>query len=131
MKKMAKAKILLAEDDTTLRRLYREVFKRAGFEVVEAVDGQEAVDLALNHQPAMIILDLLMPRQGGLGALRVFRTLPECKDIPIIVLTALPNPEYKAEAAPWVQGYYLKTELTPAQLVKKVKVLLTPSNPPT
>lgn len=121
---MAKKKILLAEDDATLRRLYREVFKRAGFEVIEAADGQEAVDLALNHQPAVVILDLLMPRQGGLGALRVFRTLPECKNLPIIVLTALPNPEYKEEAAPWVQGYYMKTELKPAELVAKVRELI-------
>ena len=121
---MKQRTVLLVEDNEELRRLYREVFRRNNFIVTEAGDGQTAIDVALNHNPDVILLDLMLPRQGGLGALRVFRTLPECKHIPIIILTALPNPEYKALAEGKVQGYFLKTEITPKELVAKVRELL-------
>ena len=121
---MRNSSILLVEDNEELRRLYRETFHRQNFAVFEAGDGQSAVDSALIHRPDVILLDLMLPRQGGLGALRIFRTLPECKHIPIIVLTALPNPEYREQAKDRVQGYYLKTEITPKQLVEKVRELL-------
>lgn len=107
-----------------MRRLYREAFSRNNFAVFEAGDGQSAIDSALIHEPDLILLDLMLPRQGGLGALRVFRSLPECKHTPIIILTALPNPEYKEQAEGRVQGYFLKTEITPKELVAKVRELL-------
>lgn len=121
---MRQKKILLVEDNEELRRLYKEAFSRNNFAVFESSDGQSAIDAALIHQPDLILLDLMLPRQGGLGALRVFRSLPDCKHTPIIILTALPNPEYKEQAKDWVQGYYLKTEITPRELVAKVRELL-------
>lgn len=121
---MRQKKILLIEDNEELRRLYGECFKRHDFEVFEAGDGQAAIDVALIERPDVILLDLMLPRQGGLGALRVFRSLPECKHTPIIILTALPNPEYRERAEGRVQGYYLKTEITPKELVAKARELL-------
>lgn len=121
---MKQRTVLLVEDNEELRRLYKDAFHRNNFAVLEAEDGQGAIDVALMHTPDLIVLDLMLPRQGGLGALRIFRTLPECKHTPIIILTALPNPEYKAEAEGKVQGYYLKTEITPKELVAKVQELL-------
>lgn len=121
---MRQKSILLVEDNEELRHLYKEAFRHNDFEIFEAADGQSAVDEALIHRPDIILLDLMLPKQGGLGALRVFRTLPECKHVPIIVLTALPNPEYKERAIGRVQGYFLKTEITPKELVAKVRELL-------
>lgn len=125
---MAHHSVLLVEDNDELRALYKDAFSRNNFTVFEAADGQLAVDMAVMHKPEMIILDLMLPRQGGLGALRIFRSLPECKHTPIIVLTALPNPEYKEEAKSRVQGYYLKTEIKPKELVDKVLELLEARN---
>ncbi|MDP3992866.1 MAG: response regulator [bacterium] len=116
--------ILLVEDNEELRRLYKEAFKHHGFTVFESGDGLSAIDVALNNSPDVILLDLMLPRQGGLGALKIFRTLPETKHIPIIILTALPNPDYKEQAKNRVQGYYLKTEITPKELVAKVRELI-------
>lgn len=118
------SKILLVEDNESLRALYREVFEHNNFEVVEAVDGQAAVNVAVIQKPDVITLDLMLPNQGGLGTLKVLRSLPETKNTPIIILTALPNPEYREQAKGRVQGFYLKTEIKPQELVEKVRELL-------
>ena len=121
---MKQRSILLIEDDDELRQLYKEIFKHNGFEVLEAADGDTGVNEALTNEPDAIILDLMMPRQGGLGALRVFRSNPETANIPIFVMTALPDQKYRDMAQDKVQGYFLKTEITPQQLVAKVKAVL-------
>jgi CheY-like chemotaxis protein len=121
---MGQPRVLLVEDNEELRRLYREIFRANNFQVVEAGDGQLAIDMALRTQPELIILDLMLPRQGGLGALRILRSLPECKHIPIFILTALPNPEYQHRAEGRVQGYFLKTKIKPQELVNKARELL-------
>jgi len=118
-------KILIVEDNEELRQLYKEIFHQNNFEVLEAGDGQFAIDMTLMHKPDAIILDLMLPRQGGLGALRIFRTLPESKNIPIFILTALPNPQYQEEAKGKVQGYFLKTQIKPQELVDTVRSFLT------
>jgi DNA-binding response OmpR family regulator len=122
---MSARKVLLIEDNEELRRLYSEVFKRHDFTVYEAGDGQTGVDYALMYRPDAIILDLMLPRQGGLGALRVFRSHPESKHVPIFILTALPNPEYQQMAEGRVQGYFLKTQIKPKELVDAVSKALT------
>jgi two-component system response regulator ResD len=123
---MKQKTILIVEDNEELRRLYKDAFTRSNFAVIEAGDGQTAIDLALINSPDVILLDLMLPKQGGLGALKVFRSLPESKHTPIVILTALPNPEYKTQAEHQVQGYYLKTEITPKVLVEKIQELLGP-----
>ncbi len=124
---MANRRVLLVEDNDELRGLYKEIFKHNGYEVFEAVDGAQAIDEALACAPHAIILDLMLPRQGGLRALKIYRSIPECKNTPIIILTALPNPDYQKEAGNMVQGYYLKTAITPQELVTKVTALLEPA----
>lgn len=123
---MSKLSVLLVEDDNDLRALYKEAFERHHFEVYESGDGNRAVDVCLKAKPALVILDLLMPKQGGIATLRVLRSLPETKHIPIIILTALPNPEYRERAGAMVQGYYLKTQIKPHELVEKVVGLISP-----
>lgn len=117
-------KVLLIEDNEELRQLYKEIFKHNNFEVLEAADGDIGVNEALTNNPDAIILDLMMPRQGGLGALRIFRSNPESKNTPIFIMTALPNQEYRDMAKDKVQGYFLKTEITPQQLVAEVNKVL-------
>jgi len=116
--------VLLVEDNNELRTMYKEVFEHNNFTVYESEDGYNAIDAAIINKPDAIILDLMLPKQGGIGALRVFRSLPVTKNTPIIILTALPNLEYKHEAEGRVQGYYLKTDIRPKELVKKVRELL-------
>lgn len=116
--------ILLVEDSEPLRTLYKEEFRQNNFNVIEAEDGEIGTKFAIEYHPEVILLDLMLPRRGGLGVVKILRSLPETKDIPIIILTALPNPEYQLDAGTKVQGFFLKTQVKPSELVAKVRSLL-------
>lgn len=77
---------LLCDDDWRLRRLYRLEFEWAGAEVIEAADGDQCIDLAQREKPDLIVLDLHMPRKGGLAVLPALRR--QCPDVPVLVVTA-------------------------------------------
>ncbi len=78
--------VLICDDDWRLRRLYRQHFQWAGTDVIEASDGIQCVDLAQSEHPDLIVLDLSMPKRGGLSALPHLRE--HCSDIPVLVVTS-------------------------------------------
>jgi len=121
---MRPQRILLVEDDPELRRLYKEAFEHAHFEVIEAEDGETAISSMLTTKPDLIVLDLMLPRQGGIAALRIIRSLPGCRHVPVVILTALPNNEYRESTKNLVQGYFLKTQIKPGDLIVEVAALL-------
>jgi response regulator NasT len=100
-------KILVAEDETIIRLDLRGLLERAGYEVVaEARDGEEAVELARQHEPDLALLDVKMPRLDGIEAAR--RMLDE-RPIPIVMLTAFDQRELVERAAEaGVYGYLVK-----------------------
>jgi len=116
--------VLIIEDDAVVRQMYKEMFKAKNWQVYEAEDGQSGVDLALTRGPDAVILDLLLPRQGGIRTLRIMRSLPKLKHIPIVILTAQTSKSYKSDCMPLAQGYFMKTEITPAQIVAKLNQLV-------
>lgn len=77
---------LICDDDPRLRLLYRQEFEWAGVDVVEAGDGDQCVELACREHPELIVLDLAMPKRGGLSALPELRRC--CPDTPVVVVTA-------------------------------------------
>lgn len=77
---------LICDDDPRLRLLYRQEFEWAGVEVVEAADGDQCIEVARSVHPDLIVLDLAMPRRGGLSALPELRRC--CPDTPVLVVTA-------------------------------------------
>lgn len=77
---------LICDDDPRLRRLYRQEFEWAGVAVVEAADGDECIELAISEDPDLIVLDLAMPKRGGLSALPELRR--RCPGTPVVVVTA-------------------------------------------
>jgi CheY-like chemotaxis protein len=80
--------ILLADDNPRNREIARVALELAGYEIVEAEDGREAVELARRITPALIILDIQMPHLDGYGAIRELRQDDQFADIPIIAMTA-------------------------------------------
>jgi diguanylate cyclase (GGDEF)-like protein len=83
-----KTRILIAEDEPHLREVLRFQLESDGYEVLEAKDGQEALDLATRHQPDVLLLDVMMPQYDGYEVCRRLRASFMTRHIPIILLTA-------------------------------------------
>jgi two-component system, cell cycle response regulator DivK len=81
-------RILIADDKATSRELLRTVLERQGYEVMEAADGEEALQKALAETPDLILLDLQMPRRSGYEVLCELKKDPRHAALPIIALTA-------------------------------------------
>ncbi len=84
---MAK-KILVVDDERHIVRLVEVNLTRAGYDVVTAYDGVEALEAVKNETPDMIVLDVMMPRMDGFEVLRRLQADPETQNIPVIMLTA-------------------------------------------
>jgi CheY-like chemotaxis protein len=83
------AKILIAEDHTDSREALGALLEAFGYQVVRAVDGRQAVELARESEPDLILMDIMMPNLDGFEATRRIRAFPETRSIPIITLTAM------------------------------------------
>jgi two-component system, cell cycle response regulator DivK len=81
-------RILVAEDRESSRELLKSILSASGYEVIEAADGEQAVEKARQESPDLVILDLQMPILDGFGALGQIRALPGLNKIPIVALTA-------------------------------------------
>ena len=94
-------KILLVEDNEMNRDMLSRRLLRNGFEVVMAVDGQQAIDMATSETPAIILMDMSLPVIDGWEATRQVKANPETQKIPVIALTAhaMSEDEAKARAA--------------------------------
>jgi two-component system, cell cycle response regulator DivK len=80
--------ILIVDDNENNRRLARDVLEYAGFGTVEAAGGVEAVALAIEQQPALVLMDIRMPDLSGTEALKLLREDSRTADIPIVALTS-------------------------------------------
>lgn len=83
--------ILVADDEVDLRHLIAGNLRRAGYEVIEAANGDEAVTLALQYHPGLALLDIKMPGIDGITALRTLRTESSTRNMPVIMMTASPG----------------------------------------
>jgi len=81
-------KILIVDDDEKNLKLMRLLIQSAGYETIEAENGQEAVRLAKEHIPAMIFMDIRMPVMDGITATKILKAEPATAKIPIIATTA-------------------------------------------
>ncbi|HSS99777.1 MAG TPA: response regulator [Terriglobales bacterium] len=81
-------KILIAEDNAINRELLRELLETRGFEVIEACNGQEALEKIEETQPDLLLLDLGMPVLDGFGAMRKIRENPRSASLPVVAVTA-------------------------------------------
>ncbi len=87
---------LIAEDSATTRKILERLAEERGFHVIEAVDGQEAVDGATEHQPDLIFLDIHMPKMNGLEALEEIRDRDP--NVPVVIVSSTADPETSEEA---------------------------------
>ncbi|HEY0550970.1 MAG TPA: response regulator, partial [Verrucomicrobiae bacterium] len=127
-----KPKILVVDDEPDALELIQYNLKAAGYDVVTAADGEEALKKARASQPALVILDVMLPEVDGLEVCKTLRREPTTSSIPIIMLTA------KAAEIDRVLGLelgaddYVTKPFSPREMVLRVKALLrrrTPSEP--
>ena len=113
--------VLLIEDQEDNRRILRDLLTSAGFEIVEAVDGEAGVAAARAHVPELILMDIQLPVIDGLEATRRIKARPELRHIPIIAVTsyALSGDEAKAREAGCDD--YVTKPFRPRQLLAKIK----------
>jgi two-component system, cell cycle response regulator DivK len=117
-------RILVVEDTEDNRRILRDLLTRAGYELIEAMDGEAGVTMAATHRPDLILMDIQLPVFDGYEATRRIRANPETKNIPIIAVTsyALSGDETKALAAGC--NSYVAKPFSPRKILAMVQEFL-------
>ncbi len=114
-------KILAVDDERHIVRLIQVNLERAGYQVITAFDGPEAVKKVESDKPDLVVLDVMMPKMDGFEVLKRLQANPETRDIPVIMLTA------KAQDADVFRGWssgvsaYLTKPFNPLELITFVK----------
>lgn len=114
--------ILVVEDNDFIRRMYVLKFSKAGLDVVEAIDGAEAIKSIEESIPDLVLLDLMMPNVGGIEVLQTLHKKKITPKLPVIVLTNIMNAETIEQARKLgAIDYIIKTDMTPSQVLEKLK----------
>ncbi len=116
-----KKKILLAEDDKFIARAYQDGLTRAGYEVVSAVNGQEAIDKIKSEKPDLVLLDLIMPKKNGFEVLEEIKADQTLK-MPVIILSNLSQDSdiEKAKELGAVD-YIVKSNFSMKEVIKQIE----------
>lgn len=118
-------KILLMEDENMLASMYETKFKKEGFDIELAPDGEAGLAKAKSGNYQIILVDIIMPKLDGFAVLKELRGLPQYQTIPIILLTNLSQEEdMKKGKDLGATDYWVKANLTPGQIVESVKKLI-------
>ena len=120
------AKLLLVEDDNNLREIYQARLSAEGYDIVAAQNGEEALSVAKQHRPDLIISDVMMPRISGFEMLDILRATPELANTKVIMLTALGQAEDQARAGKLgADKYLVKSQVTLEDIVNCASDLLS------
>lgn len=129
------ARILVVDDDADLRGLVAYQLVKAGFEVIETDNGLAAVDAAVACLPNLVILDIMMPGQDGLSACEQLRADPETAHIPVMLLSALSQPDVVRSGVMAGAVHHMVKPFSTEALLRSVQSLLrvhpTPVDPNT
>ena len=118
-------KILIADDESNLRFLLRKTLEGDGFDILEAVDGKQALALAQKHVPDLIVLDVVMLDLYGSEVCERLRKQPKTARIPIIIITANVNLYNEKQAKESGADYYMTKPFSPLKLKSLVHQILS------
>ena len=117
----ARQKILVADDEASIRRILETRLKMVGYDVVTAEDGEEAVEVFNKTNPDLVVLDVMMPKMDGYGVTREIR---RTSDVPIIILTALGDVSERITGLELGADDYVIKPFSPKELEARVKAVL-------
>jgi DNA-binding response OmpR family regulator len=120
----ARPLVLAADDDHDILALVAFRLGRAGYSVITAEDGEQALELARDREPDLIILDVRMPKLTGLDVVRLLRAREETSTVPVILLTASVQDESVERGFEAGADDYIKKPFSPEQLVSRVGAIL-------
>lgn len=119
------AKILLVEDDKSLREIYGVRLMAEGYTIISAGDGEEALAVAIKERPDLIVSDVMMPKISGFDMLDILRSTTETKDIKVIMMTALSSEDQRARGeALGADRYLVKSQVGIEDVVRTVHDVL-------
>jgi two-component system, OmpR family, phosphate regulon response regulator PhoB len=117
-------RLLLAEDDANLTELLRYNLERDGYEVVHSADGEEAMAMAQDHKPDVVILDWMIPNLPGIEICRRLRRIPETANLPIIMLTARAEEQDRVRGLETGADDYITKPFSPRELSARLKAVM-------
>lgn len=121
-------KILLVDDSRFLRLTNERALQKAGYDVMGAADGEEGLRLAQQMSPDLVVLDMMLPKLSGPEVLRALRKNAATADIPVMVLTSLPQANEGKLKQEGATAYFEKTTLAldkePDRLVQAIEKML-------
>ena len=119
-------KVLVVEDDETLRALYVEVIKAEQLEVISAENGLKGLEIAQAQKPDVILLGLMMPVMDGKTMLRTLRGLPGFEKLPVIILTNAGDIDSIRETKLFgnANAFLIKANVTPQDIVQNIRTYI-------
>ncbi|MEI6498672.1 MAG: response regulator [bacterium] len=119
--------IMIVEDDEALGKMYFDRVLAEGYGVVLVTDGQEAQNKLLEGSHHFVLLDIMLPNRNGIEILEVIRSNESTKELPVIMLSAFPKPEYLERInLLGVVDFFNKAATTPGEVVYKINQNLFP-----
>lgn len=115
-------KILLVEDDDALANVYVTRLQAEGFDVKRVANGEEALAAAVEFKPALVLLDVMMPKVSGFEVLDMLRNTPQTTNVKVIMLSALSQDSDKKRAESLhADDYLVKSQVVIADVVDRIK----------
>lgn len=116
-------KVIIIEDEVMLAEALEVKFQNAGFTVFKAGNGQEGLQTIQTQKPDIVLLDLMMPIMDGKTMLRKLREIPECKELPVFILTNAGDVDNMRETTTFygAKEFIVKSNVDPSQIVDTVK----------
>jgi CheY-like chemotaxis protein len=120
---ITKKKVLIVDDEPNVRRLSRTILSKK-FDIVEAEDGRQALEIASTQQPDVILMDMMMPRMDGLTACHLIKKDPITKSIPVIMVTAISFELNIKLSQQMGASAYVTKPFSPKELLDKIMLVL-------
>jgi len=125
---MSTPKVLVVDDEPYMHALLQHHLKRAGYEALKATNGREALNIAAQDKPVLIVMDIMMEEMDGLLALQELKREPATSGIPVIMITANAHNVTRQQAELSGASLFLTKPFSPSQLIQEIQ-RLAPATP--
>lgn len=126
---MAKQTILVVDDEQDLLDLIEYNLKKEGYDVLKAENGEEGIKIAREHNPDLILLDIMMPKMDGMEAVEIIRNDDDLKAIPVIFLTARGDEKTEVEGLNKGGDDYITKPISTTKLISRIKAVMRRFHP--